>query len=495
MKYRILVLEDDEDSVFILRHLSCFDRQNFEIAQVVSNGKEALAEIEKNTYDLILTDINMPLINGLEFAKMLRELDKDIHIIFMSAYEDFSYAKKAIKVGALDYLVKPVKEKELEKLLIEVSKNLEEKREREDNGNIIIGSNSRGFSNKDMEEIYGLMMSERLEVYSDNNYAEAPQVDINESLEVEDKVKEYKMNNDTRVDKDIELESDVNVSKVEHDTRVSKDVKLEDDTKVTKDVKREDETKVIKVVELEHDTKVNQELELKSESLESKHKLDVNELLNRNLKGDTYQELHTTDIDYTKQTNLYNKIYQIMGNIDDTDKKYECIEKMIESIWSLIITNFKWLEEIVIFNLKITQSSNTSSNVEASIDYLLEQNIKAVSTIINKFHLYQVDATLNEICISIVNNIEAKNVFDLVSEEVELSKDYIGRLLKRRMNVTFNEYLTLFKIEYAKKLVIGSKLRVYEISERLGYESTDYFTKLFKASTGLTPLKFRKEWS
>ena len=78
-----------------------------------ANGREALKIYEEEKIQIVILDIEMPGINGIEAAQRIRQADKDCCIIFLTAFDEFSYAKKAITVRALDYLLKPYDEEEL----------------------------------------------------------------------------------------------------------------------------------------------------------------------------------------------------------------------------------------------------------------------------------------------------------------------------------------------------------------------------------------------
>lgn len=82
-----------------------------------------------------------------------------------------------------------------------------------------------------------------------------------------------------------------------------------------------------------------------------------------------------------------------------------------------------------------------------------------------------------------------------ISEEFMLSRDYFGKLFKRQMNENFNQFVLKYKMEYARYLLSQTDSLIYEISDRLGYKTTDYFTKLFKEYTGETPAQYRKNIS
>lgn len=77
------------------------------------NGREALRIYEEEKIQIAILDIEMPGIGGIEAAQKIREKDKDCCIIFLTAFDEFSYAKKAIMIRALDYLLKPYDEQEL----------------------------------------------------------------------------------------------------------------------------------------------------------------------------------------------------------------------------------------------------------------------------------------------------------------------------------------------------------------------------------------------
>lgn len=80
----------------------------FEIAGTATDGLEAIALVDSVQPDLLLLDIHMPLMDGLECLRLIREKNPSVIIVIISAYEEFSYAKTAIRYGVTDYIIKPV---------------------------------------------------------------------------------------------------------------------------------------------------------------------------------------------------------------------------------------------------------------------------------------------------------------------------------------------------------------------------------------------------
>lgn len=118
-----VLLVDDEP--FILQGLSAlinWENEGYEIVYTCSNGKEALDYLIGNKVDLIIADIKMPVMSGIELLKNIREKNiTDAFFVFLSGYGDFVYTKEAIQQNATDYILKPVQKEQLIELLGRVS--------------------------------------------------------------------------------------------------------------------------------------------------------------------------------------------------------------------------------------------------------------------------------------------------------------------------------------------------------------------------------------
>lgn len=111
--FRLLIADDEQiERVVLYRTLSRKLEGQCELFQA-QNGREALEIYQREKIQIAILDVEMPGINGIEVAERIRGQDKDCCLIFLTAFDEFAYARKAITVRALDYLLKPVDEREL----------------------------------------------------------------------------------------------------------------------------------------------------------------------------------------------------------------------------------------------------------------------------------------------------------------------------------------------------------------------------------------------
>lgn len=337
--YKVLFVDDDETIGFIVSKMKVWENSNFKITRYAQSGKEALSILEKESFDLIITDIRMPIVDGLELLENIRERGDKTFLVLASTYSEFEYAKRGLQNGAIDYIIKPITEENLKKLFIKVEKLLKEKEEKPKETNLKLSKDR-------IDKWYNLFI----------NLEETP------------------------------------------------------------------------------------------ENLKDKYLKELNNILK--------------------------------------EEKVIFSELLFEGVWERIIKVFPWIVKLE--NIEFLFN-------EESFEEEVQEKISSIQEIIKKYKLNKYDSLINKICEIIIKNIGKDKLLDIIAEELELSKDYIGKLFKNKIGITLNEYSTILKMEYGKKLLKTSNKKVYEISEELGYSTVDYFSKLFKNYTGLTPVQYRKK--
>ena len=124
-----VLLADDEDSVLdILKNSISWQELGVDSLLTAADGRIALDLFEQQRIDLLVTDIRMPRLSGIELISAVRQLYPDTHCILLTAYSEFDYAKEAIRLGVENYLLKPVAKEEVEQTVRNALNNLYQKR-------------------------------------------------------------------------------------------------------------------------------------------------------------------------------------------------------------------------------------------------------------------------------------------------------------------------------------------------------------------------------
>lgn len=125
--YRVLIVDDEKWSIFGLKRIVDWNALGFEICWETDDSLKALEIIEENEPDLVVSDIVMPELTGLEMLNCAREKEVESAFIFVSGFADFYYAQQAMEYGAFYYLLKPVKKEDMAACLERLRRQLEQK--------------------------------------------------------------------------------------------------------------------------------------------------------------------------------------------------------------------------------------------------------------------------------------------------------------------------------------------------------------------------------
>lgn len=125
--YNVLLADDEVLDLRGMERFIPWDKLGMNVAAVVSSGFAALDFIKQQPVDILITDIRMPIMSGLELSREALQLLPQLKIIFVSGYEDFHYAKQAMELNVQSYVLKPVQDEEMVEVLRKVKHQLDEK--------------------------------------------------------------------------------------------------------------------------------------------------------------------------------------------------------------------------------------------------------------------------------------------------------------------------------------------------------------------------------
>lgn len=130
MKYKAILVDDETWTRRIIRNLGRWEKYEIEIAGEASDGAYGLELIRRLNPDIVITDVCMPQMDGLAQIEQIRKENDVIQVIFISGYDDYSYMRNAMKLGAADYLLKPIKSEELNHQLMACTQRLKKLKEK-----------------------------------------------------------------------------------------------------------------------------------------------------------------------------------------------------------------------------------------------------------------------------------------------------------------------------------------------------------------------------
>ena len=123
-RLKILIVDDEKYEAVLMEKCVDWQQGGFEIVGSAQSAREALALFTRMEPDIVLCDINMPVINGLELSRRMKAQRPDAHIIIVTGYREFEYAKQAVEIGIEKYILKPIQADELLKTAEKIKKEI-----------------------------------------------------------------------------------------------------------------------------------------------------------------------------------------------------------------------------------------------------------------------------------------------------------------------------------------------------------------------------------
>ena len=131
MSLRLLIADDEYFIRQRIKKIVPWETLDLVFAGEAENGTQVIEQLRQEPADILLLDIKMPQMNGMETARYIKEHFPSVHIIILSGYNDFEYARTALRYGVKEYLLKPVANEELERALKECIESIAVERQSE----------------------------------------------------------------------------------------------------------------------------------------------------------------------------------------------------------------------------------------------------------------------------------------------------------------------------------------------------------------------------
>ena len=136
--FKVLIAEDEPPIMRMIKSTLESVDSDFKVTECCINGKNAVEKLKNEDFDIVITDIKMPIMTGIELAGWIYQNKPDTKVIIVSGYSDFEYARKALEYKVFDYLLKPISKDKVSELTQRIKSEIAEKNKMFDENNTIV---------------------------------------------------------------------------------------------------------------------------------------------------------------------------------------------------------------------------------------------------------------------------------------------------------------------------------------------------------------------
>lgn len=501
----------------------------FEI-ESAKNGRMAIELAESFRPDIILMDIQMPGINGIEAMEEIKREHKNVIFIVLTAYDKFEYSQKSIDIGVLSYLTKPINKDILTDTLRKAMKVVKERREKV----------SQDLKVKEKLEVVVPMIESGF-VYS---------VLLGESNESSNMMYRELLGIDTEYVYAVVIECGEELRKGTLTNTVGAGIRLQKHGMIFREMLKETlngivgslmGNKVIILIPCDKREESYEEREVKIENIrgmlrkmeqqmEMKFKAGIGSVTSWEEVSDSYREAldtarqglgkvnHAKDLPvscvyeegypYDMEAELFEAVNA--GNKELTEKKSTEFLMWMENQSPELNNNVRLKAmEFVLFAEKTVYHEGTMTyHFDSRANYLDQlmgfQNYEELE----RWFVHKMSESAGHIAMKqqekTVNVVEKAKAYisehfsgelslEETAKELGISSYYLSKLFKESENINYIDYVNNLRIEYAKKQLIETEKSIKTICLESGYGDPNYFSRIFKKWTGVTPTEYREE--
>lgn len=526
---KVMIVDDEPYIRQGLKLLINWEKYGFNICAEAANGQEAIKIMEETEIDLVITDIKMPGIDGLQLIEQTRKkLSKKVRFIILSGFYEFEYAKKAIKYDVVDYVLKPVQKEELIKALDEYKEfyyhQMENEKKQEISDKIIFDRHLSGL-------ISGVVDSNSIDYIKQHirDIADVRYIRIEYDKACED----YNhLSDEEKAKEHVNLYEAVKAYLGDNWYHVYMPSKDNNDYSIGFIYVKS----MAENMQLEEKEYIEEFYIALSASLSYKINFYIGKMVN-NIKS--IDESYKT-ADMVKYYYLYSEVagvayYDEIKNQINTDK-YTVDKNLIDELIKVIEKNDREQIEEIIEDLyqNFKEMVAEPKMIKLSMDYLLFKLINLAkemysdfnqdeihkmlkqerygqvsipgsirqfkkfalefSDYLNTLRKYAFSGVLFDVEREIVENYKENLSLKYLSEKYYINSAYLGQIFKKQFGISFKDYLNNYRIDRACEMLLRSDYKIYEIAEAVGFNNTDYFISKFVQIKGTTPLQYRKKF-
>lgn len=530
--FKVLIVDDEILTRANIKMLLDWEKNGYTICGEASNGFEAIKLIEELSPDIVLSDIRMPKMDGLELSEVLNKKYINIKIVLLSNYDDFDYVRSALKYGAIDYVLKHTLNREV---LLDTLNRAKEKCLQDGRNN---GLNLDLYNN--ISALKGKFVLQLITGFYKNNEEIKQHIELldmhlesNNIIPIVMVIDNYKMMVSKDTLKDISL---LEFSII----NIADEILNENKNGIISHTMGEYFVILVSFKNIRSqaqiDTKINtllqtisaylgkyldisvsfgigkacnnyisisESYESTKDSLKNKFFSGKNSIIRTFVNQNIHQDLSGLSLTVEKQiiaclkSNNYNELLlilnQLFENISVSKMSVTGAKMVFNDLLGIIIRTCK--EESI--ELKtLFDSTLAPIDLLSSLETLDEMK-KWTLTIFRKLIEMVGTNTLAPCSIHIkeaVSYIKKHYTEDIslsdVANELKIGHTYLSKQFKDELGICFVDYVNYLRLENAKEILKEGKTDIKELISKCGFNNYDYFFKVFKKKTGLTPKEY-----
>jgi two-component system response regulator YesN len=522
MLYKVFLVEDEIVTREGIRDNVDWKAAGFEFCGEAPDGEIALPLIEATQPDLLITDIKMPFMDGLQLCKIIREHMPWVKIIILSGHDEFNYAQTAIKLGVAEYLLKPVSVKDLHQVLQRTVVKLDQERaerarlkqlreQLDDNLHLlrekfllrlVLGGVSSAEAIEQSEQLgIDLIANYYLALLIKTELPESPQqVAYQEYQQVGSIIFGLVGANPDILLAQKDLEELVILMKGDNPEQLNQEAAF-----LAALIKQEVEGKMSCTLRTSLGGPQQRLGEIHHSYAEALVKAGSNETAPIQ---DTVDQLES--IEHTRLDQAALEHYLKSGSALDFDPFFEAYLQPIGAAAqrSRLLKQYIFLDILFTAAQFVSDLGGNANQVLPEIGQVemlvqeiktldqIKAEIREIITAVLSYRDRQVDHQQTQVFYQARDYIDQhysdpELSLQQVAAQVNLSASHFSVVFSQAMGETYRDYLTSVRIERAKELLRTTDLMCAEIAYRCGYNDPHYFSHIFKKNTGVTPQKFR----
>lgn len=499
--YTVMIVDDDFAVRAALRDIVDWNALGFEIIGEAKNGNAALSFIESNNVQLLITDMKMPVMDGIE---LIREIaHKNIASVALSSFGEYDLVREAFKLGVEDYLLKTNMEEEaITTILKRIKKKFDSK-----------CVESEVVEIKSMLQDY---LEESEYVHEDGQMYSIILIDVSNEQKAQKRFRNVHEDLILPMEELI-LQMPSLIEHCEYGEHADANLVLRyHNEQVTEKLVHRICGQIHNVLKSYMNLEVTIGASGVYQGAESMNRAmqQAAQMLNQRFvfgEGKTYEELATNLLDFTdleEKREMYRDLIAAFRALDN-EELLHAEETLFADMQRLPVEEIEklclymiYIEGIMLkdYGGSIWNAFGKSVSFPAKLERLEhEKDYIMWMYNFNRFifdYLYKNANNKSENTFEVVRRYIVDNYADAnlnlseVASLAGLNESYFSAKFKKEFGTNFSDYLKKIRINHAKKLMETTNLKIYEVSQAVGYRSVEHFTRIFKADVGVTPKQY-----